>query len=133
MLFAAQVHLCEPSFRLPNGQTCLTCPTLSDIPAKAESGLTAQHGDCHDCCVEVTCSEHDHGSAAIGSGWVAFEVVALLPTQIDISTDAVDDFRPCFVHVASAPNNGPPNSTRSRAPPCFAESLTSAGRSFAIG
>lgn len=133
LLMLGQVHLCEGSYQLPNGQACFACPELDrkscgDLKDRAPS-FQALHGDCHDCCVLSACDDNSSKSPVLASGWVAFDIVACLPPNLEIAI-------PCGVlvglkpiHIASAPITGPPSQKSSRAPPFAMNLLPSAGRS----
>ena len=134
LLMLTQVHLCEGSCLLPNGQACIVCPELDETSCNDlgdhTSSLGAIHGDCHDCCVFAACDNNSSNSPVAASGWIAPEIVICFPPKVKISF-------PCKVlggakriHVASAPITGPPIQRSSRAPPSTTNLLSSRWTQF---
>ncbi len=129
-----QVHFCGPTFRLPDGQLCATCPTLSDSPIEHEIPEQIEantHGDCHDCCQLTDCSDADgkHQVASLSIPHIDFFVLPEPVVKLSFSETlvpvSVDSFEP------GAPPTGPPSEHASRAPPASDHS-TSAGRAVLI-
>ena len=115
LLMFGQVHLCRASYALPDGRTCLTCPSLGDDRGGV---INAPHGDCHDCCTLRSCGGGEHAKKSNG--------VTHAPIQIEVYFhEAIclvfsDPFVPrhSFFHVESHPAHGPPSRALSRGPPC---------------
>lgn len=121
LLMLGQVHLCDRSYRLPNGQPCFACPELDknscgDLKDRTPS-LQALHGDCHDCCVLTACEDKSPEPPVLASGWVALDIVACLPPKLEIAIPCGVLVGPKPIHIASAPITGPPSQKSSRAPP----------------
>ena len=134
VLMLGQVHLCAESYQLANGQTCLTCLDLNDHPnltANDQPSLAATgHGDCHDCCKVRPCSEDGKSTLDSIAPYSGIQPAACLPSKFRLELPPVSEPDPISVHVVSAPTNGPPGSTSSRAPPKFRIHLSSAGRTI---
>ena len=121
LLVLGQVHLCQASYTLPDGQVCLTCPTLTDTSFasnKHEAAIEAPHGDCHDCCSVKDCDGGGHAQKAKPLAPISIDIclpaepVALALPSIEIEFQEIP-------HVESAPTHGPPVLSVSRGPPCL--------------
>lgn len=135
VLMLGQIHLCQESYQLPNGQTCLTCPELVDPVQEVSTnsdGLAAAHGDCHDCCEVRPCSDQEKPSLESVQAGSTFEFVACLPLHFEFTVPTVSVKDAIAIHVDSAPTTGPPGTKSSRAPPEFTVQSPSAGRRIVI-
>jgi len=129
LLAIGQAHLCNASYELPDGQTCLTCPTLEDSDQHQETISEASHGDCHDCCVLNSCDGQDQKvKASLSGAAFSFDICLPQPLKIDFSALTLTVERQ--VYIESAPSTGPPGRQNSRAPPCCHEPSSSAGCRF---
>ena len=136
LLMLGQVHLCEGSYQLPNGQTCFACPELDekscgDLKDRTPS-LQALHGDCHDCCVLAACEDKSPESPTLAPGWAALDIVACLPPKLEILIPCGVLVGPKPIHIASAPITGPPSQKSSRAPPFSDEPVAVRWTQFVI-
>jgi len=131
VLVAGQIHLCQATYTLPDGRQCFECLTLDhnslSESSLADQALTAQHGDCHDCCELQSC---DDLGKSIQRATVAssFEFVATLNPLSDLRLAQPGTMTLISIHVESAPSTGPPSKKSSRAPPSFTNPFPSAGR-----
>lgn len=130
LLTLAQVHLCDASYVLPSGQTCLECPQLFHEIAPHEDAspeLDASHGDCHDCCSIRSCDDHER-AAKPSNSVNPVQFLAVLPNELVVFIPDSPEVRCIAVAIESAPPTGPPSASSPRAPPAPTNSLTSAGR-----
>ena len=121
MLFA-QTGLGRLGYVLPNGGTCVTCPTLADSLgtedwAPGNLQIAAAHGDCHDCCTLAAKDSEGTGSLP-GARDAGEHSVAILPETVLFGFAA---HRLVFARVPVGVElylpNGPPRRSPSRAPP----------------
>lgn len=115
LLFASQLHLCEPTYVLPTGQRCTTCPEIAKAQT-ANSSVGSGQKDCRDCCKLTGCNHNAKTAPVVLAS--CHVVPAILPT--------VPGFDLCFFTIASPvsvpkiegiPPTGPPSQDNSRAPP----------------
>lgn len=134
VLAIGQVHLCRPTYELPTGQVCITCPELVAEARVAAEGqgpsIGERDGDCLDCCVLAACENDSGDSPVLLAGSYHFEIPACIPPRLEIPDISSLTFWNIVIHVETAPSLGPPSQTSSRAPPHAANSLPSAGRRF---
>lgn len=119
LLFATQLHLCEPTYTLPTGQKCSTCPTIAFLKQTDKSGLATQSGDCRDCCKLTGC--HDSTKTGVVAVTAPQVVPAILPHQTELVLCFLIVDAPVSVpKVEGTPPTGPPSPDNSRAPPASA-------------
>lgn len=119
VLFFGQVHLCQASYQLPDGQKCAVCPQLIDTKSPQQrfdtDFVSDSHGDCHDCCELDSCDDHDQAEQSKSQPAFEFIDVPIPLKHIQFQRLQITAVRP--VYVPSAPATGPPSPHSSRAPP----------------
>lgn len=119
LLLLVQLHLCQAEYVLPGGETCFTCPMLSDDHDVSDTAQLASgaHGDCHDCCELRPCEDDGKVKAALAPVSVANLVLALPPALPLAEIPSFEEPRVEFEFLAGCPSTGPPASASPRAPP----------------
>lgn len=116
LLFATQLHLCEPTYVLPTGQKCSTCPAIASVKQTDKSGLATQSRDCRDCCKLTGC--HDNTKSGLVAVTAPQIVPAILPCQTELVLCVLIVDSPISVpKIEGVPPTGPPSPDNSRAPP----------------
>lgn len=117
LLLLVQLHLCQAEYVLPSGQKCLTCPSLVEQHKDDVQLSDGNHGDCHDCCELRPCDDNDKAPSAVLPVSLLNLTMALPIVEVQVTHF---DFRVPILRIeflVGTPTNGPPATTRSRAPP----------------
>lgn len=123
LILGLNLHFCMPKYELPNGKTCLVCPSLTDshaltIESNTDADISSSHGDCHDCCKLESC--HEDGTSKAQSFLAGVSFVVDLPTPTLTFVDGIQlPNHATMPFLAGAPSTGPPSTDPSRAPPFF--------------
>ncbi len=130
VLVAGRIHLCEPSYELPSGETCFICPSIGHDSRVQTSSPTAtlssDHGDCHDCCELRACD--DHGKVRHSPSLIpGFDAPVCLIEPPELVPPSTGKFVTQIPYSAAAPPTGPPSRPSTRAPPRPTSHLPSAG------
>lgn len=119
LLFASQLHLCEPTYILPTGQRCAACPTIAKSKLAATSSDVTFQGDCRDCCKLTTCEHNVKTTPVVLAS--SHVVHAILPDQPDFEIHFFVIVYPIAApRIEGIPPTGPPSPDNSRAPPSSA-------------
>ena len=61
ILMVGQLYYCQAGYELPDGSSCLVCPslTLQEAENSAPGLPESIHNDCHDCCTFEVCDGSD--------------------------------------------------------------------------
>ena len=126
MILLGQVHACQTTYVLPNGEDCSKCSSLKDNCRQTSVALlkSALHGDCHDCCKIKPCDS---------KGKSTQPAVTMSPVHLDIDLPvALRQPVPQGLQIVfqipvfndGCPATGPPATRSSRAPPISVSCLT---------
>ena len=120
VLLFGQVHLCRNDWQLPDGQSCVVCPTLLDDPGHAGASfqLPEQDKDCHDCCEIKQCDSHS-SNPAISASVLPLSAPAILTDPGLVLAIPEPEVASIAVYSESCPSTGPPLLKPARAPPVF--------------
>ncbi|MBS1715553.1 MAG: hypothetical protein JST30_14590 [Armatimonadetes bacterium] len=124
-LLFGDARFCRAEYVLPDGSPCGTCTSLPcDVGPKAptpKAELTADHGDCHDCCRLVDCDEGSHHQPVVKASptvdlAIALPCLDVVPRLPDFKCGDVRS-----VYDAGTPATGPPPASDPRAPPFLSD------------
>ena len=116
LLFATQLHLCEPTYTLPTGEKCSACPGIASLSQSRTNQLVTKTGDCRDCCKLTGC--HDNTKTAVVAVTAPQVVPAILHCQTELVLCLLIVDAPVSVpRIEGIPPTGPPSPDNSRAPP----------------
>jgi len=119
LLLCVNSHLCEDRYERPTGEECIQCAGLTHAEQEnSDAHLATSHGDCHDCCVLVTC-HHDSGvQKVLVAPIFACDLMAV--GAVFVPFPEFSEVVLCrLLRIDGAPPTGPPLEHGSRGPPAF--------------
>lgn len=129
-LLVGQHHLCEPTYILPSGELCQTCPTSA---CQSKGRVNPQASSDHRTCCKLGPCLHKNNTVAATSNPSSQPDAILSEPFLVARFTQFEVLSPFKANTQCAPIPSPPDQDHSRAPPLLAWNLLpSAGRRFVI-